>query len=913
MGTEADTRPAEPGDQRRSVFRVGAVTFDEARQELLVNGERRTLEAKPLALLHALLVRAGMLASKRALIEAVWGNADHISEASLTVAMSKLRTALGETARDLIQVVPGAGYRIAEPVEVSAARTAPLAFAFRPGDTVPGRPQWRLEALLGPAPLNDVWLARHAKTQEARVFKFADSTARLETLRREAALSRVLHASLGARDDLVRILEWNFDERPYFIESPYGGLDLPGWAASHGGIAAFPLPRRLAMLAQICRTIASAHAAGVLHSDIKPANVLVAGTPDAPVLRLVDFGAGGLSDAARLAVLSISAPGLKQAADARGSGTLRYMAPEVLAGAVPTTGADIYALGVLLYQLVTGDLQKALSVGWEADIADEVLRDDIAAAAAGDPARRLASAITLAERLETLSARHDALQARRADAARAADLAAQVQRSRLRRPWIMAAAASLAAGLALSTGFGIQTLHERDEARRRAELAQAVNAFLTEDLLGRGNPAQSGKADETLMAAAEAAEAGIGRRLGSEPLVAGSIYLSLARAFDSRSAITAARTAYDNAIAAFGKAGDTASATIAQLHEASMEVISGQPGAMATAKTMIAQAALRVAGLGKRRPEAEVWLQAATAMAAMMAGDAQAAQAGFKHAADRAEAMPEVFDESTRLELRQREAFTHLRQGDWGGAETLIRALVQRRLALNGPHHPDTLQAELNLAQVRIAQGDAAGALPALNRIYPDFVTVFGADHSATLRFLATRAQAFSQLERYGDALADQMTIYRLAVPKQGDHSYYALGTLADASQSQCRGGDVAAGLTAARTAYDGARMAFGAGNVLTRITGADLAFCLIANGRSAQASPLLDGIDPKMVAEATLDPDYGAELDVLRAAIALAGGDAARGGTLLAAVAPVFSKPGADIYMRRWVGRLQAQVDAAR
>jgi DNA-binding winged helix-turn-helix (wHTH) protein/tetratricopeptide (TPR) repeat protein len=912
MGIAADSRHSEPVPERRRIFRMGAVTFDEARLELLVDGERRPLEAKPLALLHALLLRDGTVVTKRALIEAVWGNADHISESSLTVAMSKLRTALGETARDLIQVVPGAGYRIVAPVEVSSARTDLLAVAFQPGDTVPGRPQWRLDRLLSAPPLNDVWLARHGQTYEARVFKFADSEARLETLRREAALSCVLHATLGARDDLVRILEWNFEERPYFIESAYGGQDLIAWAASQGGLAALELETRLSMLAKIARSVGAAHAAGVLHSDIKPANVLVEGPVEALQLRLVDFGAGVLGDAARLLLLTTRMHGLTGDTGGRGTGTLRYMAPEVVAGGVPTTAADIYALGILLYQLVTGDLRKSLAVGWEADVEDELLREDIEAAAAGDPQRRLASAISLAERLEALAGRRAALLLQKRAMEREADLARQVERAVLRRPWIIAAAGSLALGLALSTTFGLRAVHDRDETRRRAELAQAVNAFLTEDLLGRGNPAQSGKADETLMAAAEAAEAGIDRRLGREPLVAGSIFLSLARAFDSRGAYEAARTAYGNAIAAFGKAGDAGSATIAQLHQASMEAISGQPSSMAKAKTMLAQAGSRVAGLGKRHPEAEVWLASGKAMIDMLGGDSRAARAGFKNAADRADAMPEVFDESTRLELREREAFTLLRLGEWPEAETLIRSLVGRRLALSGPHHADTLQAELNMAQVRIAQGDSAWALPELNRIYPDFVSVFGPAHRMTLQFLGTRAQALSQLERYGDAETDQMTIYRLVIPKQGNHSYFALATLADASQSRCRAGDTAAGLATARTAYDGALSAFGAGSVLTQDASVDVAFCLIATGQYAQALPYLSGIDPKSLAEATMDPDYGAELDLMHAAIAQASGDAVLSQALLAKVVQVLTRPSTDTYMRRWLARLQKQGNAA-
>jgi DNA-binding winged helix-turn-helix (wHTH) protein/tetratricopeptide (TPR) repeat protein len=893
--------------EHRSVYRVGAVQYDESRQEVLVDGQRRTLEAKPLALLHALLMRAGALATKRELIAAVWGNADHISEASLATAMSKLRAALGDKGRDLIEVVHGSGYRIAQPVEVTTACETPLAFGFRAGDAVPGRPQWRLERLLGAAPLNDVWLARHEKTGEQRVFKFADSEARLQTLRREATLSRVLQATLGARADLVRIVEWNFDERPYFIESAYGGEDLPGWAAAQGGLEEVTLTARLALMARVARAIAAAHGAGVLHGDIKPANILV-GYDDGgePIPRMADFGAGGLSDGVRLDAMAIS--GLDGGSGERGTGTLRYMAPEVLAGGAPTTAADVYGLGVLLYQMVTGDLTRSLSVGWEADIADDLLRQDIAAAAAGDPARRLDSATLLAERLETLPARRTQRAREAQEAARAAALARAVERGRLRRPWILAAALSMAAGLALSTVFGVRAVHDRDEARRRAAIAQAVNSFLTEDLFGRGNPARSGKADESLMDAAQAAEAGIGRRLAGEPLVEGSIYLSLARAFDSRSAYDAARHAYDEAIGAFQRAGETghAEAVITRLHEAQMEVASGEPGSQARAAGMIAETAKQVATLGTRRAEAQVWLDASSAMLQMLGGDMRVAQAGFRAAADRADAMPEVFDENARLALHQRLAFTYMRLGDFAGALPQIQSLLQRRLALSGPRHPATLQLELNLAQIRIATGQFDLALQDLNRIYPVFAEVYGQDHLLTLTLLGTRAQALSQLERYDAAAADEMTIYRLQVAKQGDHSWVALGTLTDAAQASCRGGKTAAGLAMARTAYDGARAAIGPASGLAQSAGLNVAFCLIMAGQFAPARPLLDAIDLPAVSNLMMDPDVGAHIELMRAAIAFGTGDAAAGRVLVAKVVPVFQKPGADRFMRGWAARLK-------
>jgi len=904
------------GPPPRRILSVGTIQFDEARLELSVDGQRRPLEAKPTALLHALLIRPGALVSKRTLIEAVWGNADHISEASLATAMSKLRAGLGETARDIIEVVHGAGYRISLPVEVSVAREPPrLAFTLQPGEAVPGRPQWRLERVLGAAPLNDVWLARHVKTHEARVFKFADSAARLEALRREATLSRVLQTILGPRDDLVRIIEWDLDGQPGFIESSYGGPDLPAWSAAQGGLASLPLETRLAMLAQIAASLAAAHSAGVLHGDLKPANILVAddrpgdSAAAPPLLRLVDFGAGGLTEAARHEALDISLQGLRDADGGRASGTLRYMAPEVLAGGQPTTRADIYALGVLLYQMATGDLGRALSVGWEEDIADPLLRADIADAAAGDPARRLDSASALAERLRTLPARRAEAARLAASQAQAERLAREVERARLRRPWIAAAAASMAAGLALSTLFGIRAVHDRDEARRRAHIAQAVNSFLTEDLFGRGNPARSGKADETLMEAAAAAEAGIGRRLADEPLVAGSIYLSLARAFDSRTASDAARTAYQQAIGAFDRAGPQgqAEAAIARLHEAAMEVHSGQAGSMARARALIAQAAPAVPALGRRAPEAKVWLDAAVAATEMVGGDVRQAQAAYRRAADAADAMPDVFDEGTRLSLRQSLVLTYMRLGAWRTAEPIVADLLRRRLMLNGPRDPATLALQLLQAQLLIAQGHPADAVPLLDQIQPAFIGVYGPDHLMTMKMLSTRSQAYMQLERYRDAEANQLAIYRLAVAKGGEQSFFALGTLADAAQAQCRAGETASGVAAATRAYEGARASFGPAAILTEMTRANLAFCLISAHQSAAAAPLLQGLDSRAMAEFVMDPTVGAQLDLMRAAIALDAHDAARARPLLARAAPALEKQTTDPYFQRWARALVA------
>ena len=91
------------------------------------------------------------------------------------------------------------------------------------------------------------------------------------------------------------------------------------------------------------------------------------------------------------------------------SGTPLYLAPEVAAGQSATIRSDVYALGVTLYQFLVGDFSRPLAPGWEQDIDDALLRQDIADAANGDPARRLDSATALAERIRSLATRHESM------------------------------------------------------------------------------------------------------------------------------------------------------------------------------------------------------------------------------------------------------------------------------------------------------------------------------------------------------------------------------------------------------------------------------------------------------------------------------------------------------------------------
>ena len=122
-----------------------------------------------------------------------------------------------------------------------------------------------VEEKLGEGGFGEAWLAVHEKTRDRRVFKFCYDPASLRTLQREITLFRLLKEELGDREDISRIVDWSFDEAPYFIESEYTeGGNLVAWAEEQGGLAEISLAVRLEIVAQVATALAAAHSVLVL-------------------------------------------------------------------------------------------------------------------------------------------------------------------------------------------------------------------------------------------------------------------------------------------------------------------------------------------------------------------------------------------------------------------------------------------------------------------------------------------------------------------------------------------------------------------------------------------------------------------------------------------------------------------------
>ena len=893
------------------VWRFADYEFDELARELRYRNRTIELESKPIEILLQLLLRPGEVVAKEELLELVWPDAV-VVDGSLATAVSKLRKAMGDESQSVILTIPRVGYRLAVPVHCRTVATSlQPELGFQAGDPVPGREQWLFSRPFEISESCEVWLAENPKTREQRIFKFAADGDRLRALKREVMVSRFLHESLGDRPDFVRILEWNFEASPFFLESEYSGTDLPEWADAQGGLNRIPLDTRLHLLVDVAQAVSAAHGVGVLHKDLRPANVLItARNGSGWQIKLADFGSKSLSSPSRLHSIGVADPGFTHSSSGQNlplSGTLMYLAPEVLAGESPSTGADVYALGVMLYQLIVGDFRRPLAPGWESEVNDELLREDIAAAACGDPARRLSRAADLSERLLTLDQRRLQRDEFAAAKARVQIAERKLAAARARQPWMLLALTVLFAGLAVSFALYRRAVHERDNASRQTAIADSVNRFLSEDLLGRSNPFVSGTSSELLVDTIKQASPRIDLQFAHEPLIAARLHQNIARALDNRTDYPDARREYDRAAALFRQADGELSqdAIIVRLQRTTLEARSYEKDSLPLAKSILEQQKALISKLQHPRPDLAVWFSSAQGMIALIGNDAKSAAENFQAAVEKADSLP-MFDESARLTFKQRLGFSYIRLGEGAKAEETFRDLIAAFTRVAGADSPNVLRVRLNLAQAFMIQNKHADAVKEANAIYPEFLSRLGPDHELTMQLLATRAQSEGSLELWDAAIRDDLAIHEIAVRKQGPLSFFAVATLADGSLAQCRAGRYREGQLNARQAFDTSVKAFGAKAGLTGGAAYSLASCLIGLGNLDEAGNLLQQIDTSAVAQLSGDPDWGAGVTLAQAEIAYRRKDFSAARSYLQTVTPIFTRANAEPYQKHTLESLQ-------
>jgi predicted Ser/Thr protein kinase len=202
-----------------------------------------------------------------------------------------------------------------------------------PGTRVDGR--YRIVSLLGRGGMGEVYRADDLKLGQAVALKFFP----LALEGRRDYLERLLHEARVARQvshpNVCRVYDVGEWQNRQFISMEY--IDGESLASLIARIGHLPLQKAVDVARQLCAGLEATHRLGILHCDLKPSNVMLDGRGQ---VRITDFG---------VAVVARQLRG-----HAAFAGTPAYMAPEQLDGREATARSDVYALGLILYELFTG-------------------------------------------------------------------------------------------------------------------------------------------------------------------------------------------------------------------------------------------------------------------------------------------------------------------------------------------------------------------------------------------------------------------------------------------------------------------------------------------------------------------------------------------------------------------------------
>jgi len=311
------------------------------------------LERIPMELLLLLIERKGDLVSRDQIIERIWGKDVFLdTDNSINAAIRKIRQVLKDDPERprFVQTITGRGYRFIAPV-VETSPAPPVAVAAQPPAAAPGTligkqiSHYRVVSELGKGGMGVVYQAEDIRLGRSVALKFlpqklASEQRALKRFEREArAASSLNHPNICT---IYEVEE--HDHQPVIVMELLEGRSLKQ-RISEGPISVEEL---LDFGIQTCDALESAHVKGIIHRDIKPANLFIVGDRR---MKILDFG---LAKVCGPSVANHLPEEESLTLDGIIPGTTSYMSPEQVRGEEVDARSDLFSLGVVLYEMATG-------------------------------------------------------------------------------------------------------------------------------------------------------------------------------------------------------------------------------------------------------------------------------------------------------------------------------------------------------------------------------------------------------------------------------------------------------------------------------------------------------------------------------------------------------------------------------
>ncbi len=605
--------------------------------------------------------------------------------------------------------------------------------------------------------------------------------------------------------------------RPYFVMELVRGEPITAYCDTHR----LSVRERLGLFVQVCHAVQHAHHKGVIHRDLKPSNILVAIHDGRPVPKVIDFGIAKATSA-RLTERTLVTEHRQLI------GTPAYMSPEQaeMSGLDIDTRTDIYSLGVLLYELLTGttpfDTTDLMKAGY-GEI-QRIIREE-------EPPRPSTRVSTLGESLSDVAVRRrtepralgallrgdldwiviktlEKDRTRRYETANA--LAMDVERHlsaepvsaappsaayrvrkfvRRHRVGVAAGTAIGAAvvleviaaawGLASVMGANAQLRAERDAKAREAAKAEAVSGFL-KDVLASADPAQSGKDVSTRQMLDEASDRIARGAFAREPLVEARLQATIGDMYRALGVYDQAEHLLNAALATQRpRLGEHSADTIRSMNAiAYLYWRQCRYDEAAALNTRVLERAS--AALGPEHHETLLALNLEAVLANVLGRSADAVVMHERLLETRRRLLGEEHPDT--LHSMNNLAVSYFDVGRTADAAATFARVLEACRRTRGEEHPQTLLAMSNVADCDRKRGRLAEAAAGLEEVVRLRGKVLGPDHPDTLVSESILAGTYRDLGRYAKAVSLRERVlegHRRTLGEESRYTLWAMSQLA--------------------------------------------------------------------------------------------------------------------------------------